>query len=76
MVFAQAGLCGLLGTGLGLGLCTIIGQLAIMTGYPFRMMWFTPLLGAITVVLVCVVAAALSVRPVLKLEPSQVFSGR
>lgn len=76
MVFAQAGLCGLLGTGLGLGLCTIIGQLAIMAGYPFRIMWFTPLLGAMTVVLVCVVAAALSVRPVLKLEPSQVFSGR
>jgi putative ABC transport system permease protein len=45
MVFAQAGLCGLLGTGLGLGLCAIIGQLAIMAGYPFRMMWFTPLLG-------------------------------
>nr|WP_250852434.1 hypothetical protein [Acinetobacter sp. ANC 5414] len=47
-----------------------------MAGYPFRMMWFMPLLGAITVVLVCVVAAALSVRPVLKLEPRQVFSGR
>lgn len=76
MVFAQAGLCGLFGTGLGLGLCAIIGQLAIMAGYPFRMMWFTPLLGAVTVVLVSVVAAALSVRPVLKLEPSLVFSGR
>jgi len=76
MVFAQAGLCGLLGTGLGLGLCAIIGQLAIMAGYPFRMMWFTPLLGAVTVVLVSVVAAALSVRPVLKLEPGLVFAGR
>jgi len=76
MVFAQAGLCGLLGTGLGLGLCAMIGQLAIMAGYPFRMMWFTPVLGAVTVVLVCLVAAALSVRPVLKMEPSQVFSGR
>lgn len=40
------------------------------------MMWFTPLLGAVTVVLVSVVAAALSVRPVLKLEPSLVFAGR
>lgn len=76
MVFAQAGLCGLLGTGLGLGLCAMIGQMAIMAGYPFRMMWFTPVLGAVIVVLVCLVAAALSVRPVLKMEPSQVFSGR
>ncbi len=76
MVFAQAGVCGLIGTGLGLGLSAIIGQLASMAGFPFRMMWFTPLLGAVTVVLVSVVAAALSVRPVLKLEPSLVFSGR
>ncbi|MHB1186206.1 ABC transporter permease [Thiobacillus sp.] len=76
MVFAQAGLCGLLGTGLGLGLSAMIGQLAIMAGFPFRMMWFTPVLGAVTVVLVSVVAAALSVRPVLKLEPGLVFAGR
>jgi putative ABC transport system permease protein len=76
MVFAQAGLCALLGTGLGLGLCAIVGQLAIMAGYPFRMMWFTPLLGVVTVVLVSVVAAALSARPVLKLEPGLVFAGR
>jgi putative ABC transport system permease protein len=76
MVFAQAGVCGLIGTGLGLGLSAIIGQLAIMAGFPFRMMWFTPLLGTVTVVLVSVVAAVLSVRPVLKLEPSLVFSGR
>jgi hypothetical protein len=32
----------LLGTGLGLGLCTIIGQIAVQADYPFRMMWFTP----------------------------------
>ena len=45
-------------------------------GYPFRMMWFTPLIGGVTVVLVSVVAAAISVRPVLKLEPGVVFAGR
>ena len=76
MIFAQAGLCGLLGTGLGLGLCGIIGELAVMAGYPFRMMWFTPLLGGVMVLLVSVVAAALSARPVLKLQPVLVFSGR
>jgi putative ABC transport system permease protein len=77
MISAQAGTCALLGTGFGLGLCAIIGQIAMeVTGYPFRMMWFTPLIGGVMVVLVSVVAAAISARPVLKLEPAVVFAGR
>ena len=76
MIFVQAGVCALLGTGLGLGLCGIIGRIAAEAGYPFRMMWFTPLIGGVTVVLVSVVAAAISARPVLKLEPAIVFAGR
>jgi putative ABC transport system permease protein len=77
MIIAQAGLCALLGTGLGLGLCAVAGQLASAeAGYPFRMMWFTPVLGGAMVVLVSIVAAAISARPVLKLEPGVVFAGR
>jgi putative ABC transport system permease protein len=77
MVFVQTGLCALLGTGIGLGLCATIGQLVAQTAeFPFRMMWFTPLLGGGMVVLVSVVAATISVRPVLKLEPAIVFAGR
>ena len=76
MVFVQAGQCALLGTGLGLGLCAIIGQIAVQADYPFRMMWFTPLIGCVMVVLVSIVAAAISVRPVLRLEPAVVFAGR
>ncbi len=77
MIFVQAGLCALLGAGLGQGLCAIVGQIAIVEfDYPFRMMWFTPVLGGITVVLVSVVAAVISARPVLKLEPGIVFAGR
>jgi putative ABC transport system permease protein len=76
MIFAQAGLCALLGTGLGIGLCGIVGELARTAGYPFRIMWFTPLLGALMVLIVSVVAAALSARPVLKLQPVVVFAGR
>jgi hypothetical protein len=59
MIFVQAGLCAVLGSGLGLGLCSIIGQIASEAGYPFRMMWFTPLLGDGMVVLVSIVAAAI-----------------
>jgi putative ABC transport system permease protein len=77
MISAQAGMCALLGTGLGLGLCALIGQIAMeAAGYPFRMMWFTPVIGGVMVVLVSVVAAAISARPVLKLEPAIVFAGR
>lgn len=77
MIFVQSGLCALLGTGLGLGLCAIVGQIAIVEfDYPFRMMWFTPLAGGLMVMLVSIVAAVISARPVLKLEPGAVFAGR
>ena len=77
MISAQAGMCALLGTGFGFGLCAVIGQIAMeAAGYPFRMMWFTPLVGGVMVMLVSVVAAAISTRPVLKLEPAVVFAGR
>lgn len=75
MIATQAGSCALLGTGLGIGLCGIASRLAAAAGYPFRMLWFTPLLGGL-MVLVISVAAALSARPVLRLEPVVVFAGR
>jgi putative ABC transport system permease protein len=77
MIFVQSGLCALLGTGLGLGMCAIVGQIAVVEfDYPFRMMWFTPVVAALMVMLVSIVAAGISVRPVLKLEPGVVFAGR
>jgi putative ABC transport system permease protein len=76
MIFVQAGLCALIGTGLGLGVCAIAGQLLSGTDYPFRMMWFTPVIGGLMVLVVSVVSAAVSARPVLKLEPGIVFAGR
>lgn len=76
MVFFQAGACAVLGTGIGVGLCAVIGEAVAALGYPFRMMWFTPLFGVIGVLIVSLTAAAISVRPVLKLEPGVVFAGR
>jgi putative ABC transport system permease protein len=76
MIVAQAAACALLGTGLGLGLCGIAGQGVVFLGFPFRMMWFTPLIGIVGVVLVSLTAAAISARPVLKLQPAVVFAGR
>jgi putative ABC transport system permease protein len=75
MVFVQAGVCALIGTGLGLGLCGIAGPIVAAQGFPFRMMWFTPLVGGLMVLVVSVLAALISARPVVKLEPAAVFSG-
>jgi putative ABC transport system permease protein len=76
MIATQAGACALLGTGLGIGLCGIASRLAVAAGYPFRMLWFTPVLGGLMVLLISVAAAVLSARPVLRLEPVVVFAGR
>ena len=40
------------------------------------MMWFTPIVGALGVVLISLAAAAISARPILKLQPAVVFAGR
>jgi len=76
MVFVQAGVSAFLGAGLGVGLCSIIGDLVSVIDFPFRMMWFTPLFGIFGVLIVSLTAAMISTRPVLKLEPGVVFTGR
>ncbi len=74
IVCAQVGFCALVGTGLGLGLCALAGQLADSQTYPFRMMWFTPLVGTIAILTISLVAALISFHPVAKLQPAVVFS--
>jgi putative ABC transport system permease protein len=76
MVFAQTALCALLGAGLGLGLCAIAGRIFTLYGFPFRLMWFAPVVGGAAVVLVSTGAAALSMRPVLKMQPASFLAGR
>jgi len=77
MIFVQSSLCALLGIGLGLVVCAIVGQIAIVEfNFPFRMMWYMPIFAALTVVVVSITAAVVSARPVLKLEPGVVFAGR
>jgi putative ABC transport system permease protein len=77
MVFVQSVSSAMLGTGIGLGVCALVGQaVSFLFGYPFRMMWFTPLTGGVGVLVVSLTAAAISIRPVLRLQPAVVFSGR
>jgi putative ABC transport system permease protein len=76
MVLAQAAVCALLGTGMGLGACGLVGEVVIKLGFPFRMMWFTPLAGMLGVQHEPIAAAVVSVRPVVNLQPAVVFAGR
>lgn len=73
MVLTQSGICGLLGTGIGIGLCATSKYLAEAGGLPFRMMWPTPLAAGLVVGIVTLAAAGVSLWPVLKLEPAEVF---
>ena len=77
MILVQAAVCAVLGTGIGLGVCAVVGRVAAAEfEYPFRMMWFAALIGGGMVVLVSIVAAAISIRPVFRLQPARVFAGR
>jgi putative ABC transport system permease protein len=77
MILAQTATCCIVGTGIGLGVCGVASFGAgSVFDLPFRMLWWTPLAGGVAVVLVGMVSAALSMRPVFKLEPASVFSGR
>ena len=76
MICVQAALCALLGTGLGLGLCALAGWVFVSFDFPYRMMWFAPVVGGTAVVLVSIGAAAFSVRPMLKMQPASFPAGR
>lgn len=73
MVVVQALLVGGIGYGLGVGLAALFGRAIRNTELAFRFPW--PLLGIsfAAVLVICVVAAVLSLRKVLRLEPAVVF---
>jgi len=76
MVFTQAFIGVIVGSGIGIGFSALLGQAVSSADFPFRMMWFAPFLGFLGVLIVSITAAMISVRPVLKMEPAIVFSGR
>jgi len=77
MVFTQAFIGVIAGSGIGIGICAVLGEsFAASVNFPFRMMWFAPMLGFLGVLIVSITAAVISVRPVLSMEPGIVFSQR
>jgi len=76
MVFTQAFIGVIVGSGIGIGVCALLGESVASADFPFRMMWFAPVLGFLGVLIVSITAALISVKPVLSMEPGIVFSQR
>lgn len=73
MIIAQASFAGLLGFGLGVGTCVLVGSALATTGFPFRLLPITPIFVGILAITIAILAAIVSLRSVLHLEPGIVF---
>ncbi len=74
MIFTQALVSGFIGSGLGIGICTIFGKLISGIDFPYRMMWFSPLVGVLGVLIVSITAAFISSRALNNADPATLFT--
>ena len=73
MVLVQVLVAAGLGFGIGVGGAALSGVLLARGGLAFEMDWRIPLLGAAAILVVCSIAALISISRVLRLEPAVVF---
>jgi len=76
MILAQTGLCALVGTGLGLGVCILAGKVFTQAGFPFLLVWFAPIAGVVAVLLVSFAAAGLSAWLLSRMQPASFLESR
>jgi putative ABC transport system permease protein len=75
MIMLQALTVGCIGYGLGVGAASLFGYLLGETELAFILPWQLLLISAAAVTTICVFAALLSIRTVMRLEPAIVFKG-
>jgi putative ABC transport system permease protein len=75
MILLQALLVGLIGYGIGVGAASLFGVLSAKSELAFRLPWQVLAITAAAVTIICMLAALLSIRKVMKLEPAIVFKG-
>ena len=75
MVLVQVLVAAGLGFGIGVGGAALSGVLLARGGLAFEMDWRIPLFGAAAILVVCSIAALISITRVLRLEPAVVFKG-
>jgi putative ABC transport system permease protein len=75
MIILQSILVGSVGYGLGVGAAALFGYASQHTEVAFLLLWQALAISAGAVVIICVLAAVISIRQVMKLEPAIVFKG-
>ena len=75
LVALQGAVAGVLGLGLGLGVTAVVGLSIPGDKLAFKMTWQIPVISAGAVVFIVVASSLLSMRRVVKLDPSEVFQG-
>jgi putative ABC transport system permease protein len=76
MIMLQALLAGFIGYGIGAGICGVFAALTLHSSdLSMQLNWQLLLGSSMAVLLIVVLAALVSVRKVMKLEPSEVFKG-
>jgi putative ABC transport system permease protein len=75
MTMLQAAVVGIVGYGLGVGAAVLFFEYFKGTELDFAIFWQVCALSGAVVIVICLVAAAISLRKVLVLEPAIVFKG-
>jgi putative ABC transport system permease protein len=74
MLILQSLSVGLIGYGLGLGVVSILGRMALRLGkVPFLLLWQIPVSVMIAVLFICIASALLGILRVSRLDPAIVF---
>ena len=73
MIFTQVFISALAGSGIGVGIAAVLAHIVSSPTFPFRLMWFAPLVGFLGVMIVSMTAAFISLRPIKVMEPAIVF---
>jgi putative ABC transport system permease protein len=75
LVSVQVAFAAAMGLGIGLGIAAISGYFLEQSGLAFQMTWQVVVLGAVGILVCCLLAAVFSLRRVLSLDPAVVFKG-
>ena len=73
MIYTQVFIMAVIGSGIGVGISALFGEVISSVSFPFRIMWFSPFIGFLGVFIVSLTAVFISLRPIKKMEPGIVF---
>ncbi len=75
MILLQSAVVGFIGYGLGVGIASLFGLLIADSELAFRLPWWLLLVSALSVGVICMLSAGISILKVVRLEPAIVFKG-